>query len=135
MSSVILSLRQALINYYFGNKALTPPSNLYYGLFTTTPDGDGADGVEVTGTGYGRVEVVNNAANFPDASGAAVKSNGLTVSFPAAGGSWGTVTGVGIFSTSSGSTLLAWAAIAAPTVVTNDRTVYLNPEDFSITVT
>lgn len=46
--------------------------------------------VEVTGNGYARVTITNNATNFPAAS-AGAKSNGADFSFPEATGSWGTV--------------------------------------------
>lgn len=45
---------------------------------------------EVTGNGYSRVAITNNATNFPNAS-AGAKTSGADFSFPEATGSWGTV--------------------------------------------
>ena len=62
-------LSHELLDHVFGAATYTPPSSLWCALFTAAPDADGTGGTEVTGGSYARIEVVNNATNFPAASG------------------------------------------------------------------
>lgn len=64
----------------------TPPAILYCALFNVTPTSAGG-GTEVSGGGYARAALANNATSFPNASGG-TKSNGVSVTFPAATGAW-----------------------------------------------
>lgn len=100
-----------VMNALFGGAALTIASNLYVALFTAGPS-DAGGGTEVSGTDYARVGLTNNTTNFPTISGTdGTKTNGTIITFPTAGGSWGTVTHVGIFDAASGGNLIAWGAL------------------------
>ena len=66
------------------------PNTVYIALFTSQTS-DSGGGTEVDAPGYGRVAVPNNDANWPVAVNGQ-KTNGLTITFPEAGASWGTVT-------------------------------------------
>ncbi|HEY9648132.1 MAG TPA: hypothetical protein V6C88_17280 [Chroococcidiopsis sp.] len=116
------NLEAALLDHVFGNTAYTPPATFHVALFTTAPNTEtGASGVEVSGTGYTRAAVTNNTTNWPAASGGS-KSNGTQVNFPTPGsGGWGNVVAFGIYSASTGGTLLGSANLAiAKTINQND---------------
>lgn len=136
MSSYIsLAIRQALLDLYFGNQALTPPATLYWGLMTVKPTaGDGTGGTEVTGGAYARVSKTNNNTQWPATSSGGVKANGVRVDFPSASGSWGSVIAIALFTASSGGNPVAWADVTS-IGITNFRTAYVDAADFSLTIT
>lgn len=108
-------LENELLDHVLGAATYTPPVTIYCALYTAAPS-DAGGGTEVSGTGYARVAITNNATNFPAASGGS-KSNGTAVTFPTAGGSWGTVTYFGYFDASSGGNLLRYGALGTSKVV------------------
>lgn len=65
------------------------PATLYVALFNVAPT-DTTFGTEVSGTGYARVAMAQNATNWPAASAANGKRNGIDVVFPTATGNWTT---------------------------------------------
>lgn len=125
-------LENELLDHVFGNAAYSAPASLYIALFTAAPS-DAGGGTEVSGSGYDRVEVTNDATNFPAASGGA-KSNGQAIAFPMATGSWGTVTHFGIFDADSGGNLLAWGALDTSRAVANLDIVYFPAGELDITL-
>lgn len=112
---MILSRRQAVLDQLFGSTALTPPTDYYIGLSTTTPTDTGTNFTEPSGNAYARVQKTNNTTNWPAASAAdpTVKSNGNAITFATATGSWGTVTHAGWFTTLATATLVEWAALSS----------------------
>lgn len=111
-------LENKILDLIFGGQALTPPTNLYFGLFTVAPS-DAGGGTEVTGGSYARVSIANNLTNFPAASGGS-KSNAAAVTWPTAGASWGTVVAVGVFDAPTGGNLLYWTTITNKIVDSGD---------------
>ncbi len=109
-------LETLILNLIFRTQAATKPAAIYVGLFTATPSDTGG-GTEVTGGSYARVAVTQADAqwNAPTVGGLTDNVNDIT--FPAATGSWGTVTHVGIFDASTSGNLLMWAALTASKVV------------------
>ena len=97
-------LENKILDHVFRNTAYTPPSAVYLGRYTSAPS-DAGSGTEVSGGGYAR-----QAITFGAASGGAI-SNTAAVQFTASGGSYGTVTHVGVFDASSAGNMLAWKAI------------------------
>jgi len=97
-------LENKILDHVFRNTAYTPPTAVYLGLYTAAPS-DAGGGTEVSGGGYAR-----QAITFGAASGGAI-SNTAAVQFTASGGSYGTVTHVGVFDASSAGNMLAWKAI------------------------
>lgn len=65
------------------------PGTLYVALFNVQPT-DTTFGTEVTGSGYARVAMAQNATNWPAASAANGKRNGIDIVFPTATGNWTT---------------------------------------------
>lgn len=97
-------LENKILNHVFRNTSYTPPAAVYLGLYTAAPS-DAGGGTEVSGAGYAR-----QAITFGSASGGAI-ANTAAIQFTASGGSYGTVTHVGIFDASSAGNMLAWKAI------------------------
>lgn len=91
-----------------GTADFTSPANLYIGLFTAVSDGEAGTVTEVSGNDYART-----AVSFNTASGGSSTNNG-DVTFPAAnGGSWGTITHIGVYDASTAGNLLFYGALTA----------------------
>lgn len=108
------------------------PTDHEVSLWTTDP-GEDASGTEVTGNGYARVTGVT----FTIATNQG--SNTGAVNFPAAsGGSWGTVTHVGIHNTTGvtgvpANTLLYYGALASSKTVDDGDTVSFAASALTVT--
>jgi hypothetical protein len=107
-------LEQALINATLRNTTYTSPATVYVGLYTSDP-GEGNTGTEVSGTSYARQSVTFGSPSN------GVSTNSAAVEFPQAGGSWGTVSHIGILDASSSGNLLYYTALdASKTIATGD---------------
>jgi hypothetical protein len=113
-------LENKVLDLLLGGVSYTVPTTVYIALYTAAPT-DAGGGTEVSGGGYARVAVTNNATNFPAASGGS-KSNGTTITFPTATADWGTVVAVGIFDASTSGNLLFWANLTTSKTVQNGDT-------------
>lgn len=96
MSALSNAYENAVLNHLFDNTALTSPTTVYVGLFTSDPT-DAGSGTEVSGGSYARV-----AASFAAASGGSITTD-ADVSFTTATANWGTISHIGVFSSLSGS--------------------------------
>jgi hypothetical protein len=100
----------------YGAGSFTPPTTIYFALFTVMPTASGG-GTEVSGTAYARIAVTNNATNFP-ASSSATKRNGTLIDWGTAGSAWGTVVAVVAFDdATAGNMLDVWELASAVTVL------------------
>jgi hypothetical protein len=109
---------QAILDYYLGGGA---PATWYAALFSVTPS-DSAAGTELSGSGYARIALTNNATNFPAStivSNVATKVTGTTITFgPASGSNWAQAVAVGLYDASSGGYLAFWGPLGTPVTVT-----------------
>lgn len=84
----------------------------FIGLYTVMPADDGTGGTEVSGGSYARVAIASNdwSAAVQGAPSTKAGPSGAgthaTWAFPAPTGTWGLCIGFGIFSASSGGTML-----------------------------
>jgi hypothetical protein len=107
-------LENALINATLRNTAYTSPTTVYVALYTSDPT-DADTGTEVSGTSYARQAVTFGAPSN------GVTTNSAAVEFPQAGGSWGTVSYIGLRDASTSGNLLYHTALdAAKTIETGD---------------
>ena len=107
-------LETALINGTLRGTTYTAPSTVYLALYTSDPT-DADTGTEVSGTSYARQSIT-----FGSPSNGA-STNSAAIEFPQAGGSWGTVTHVGIRDASTAGNLLYHTALdASKTIATGD---------------
>jgi hypothetical protein len=107
-------LENALINATLRNTSYTSPSSSYLALYTSDPT-DADAGTEVSGTSYARQAITFGAPSN------GVSTNSAAIEFPQAGGSWGTVTHVGIRDASTAGNLLFHTPLdASKTIATGD---------------
>ena len=92
-------LENALINVTLRETSYTAPTTVYLALYTTDPT-DADTGTECSGTSYAR-----QAITFGAPSNGAT-TNSAAIEFPQAGGSWGTITHIGILDASTSGNLL-----------------------------
>lgn len=107
-----------LLDWMMTTGSATRPTAWYVGLFTAAPN-DAGGGTEVSGSGYAREAVTFAAAT----SGGGTTSNTGAVSFTASGGSWGTITHIGIFDASTAGNLLWHGALTASKTVADGDTL------------
>ncbi len=115
-------LADKILDHVVGGSTYTPPAQLFFALFNTTPADDGTGGTEVStgGTAYARAAVANNLTQFPAASGQS-KSNQNDVVYATATASWGTINGAGVYdAVTAGNLLYVNALVAAKTVDSGD---------------
>ena len=107
-------LENEILDHVLGTGAYTAPSTVYIGLSTGSL-GDDNSGTELSGSGYSR-----QSAAF-DAAAGGTTYNSAAIEFPAATGSWGTVSHFGIFdAASSGNLLIHGAFTSSKTIATGD---------------
>lgn len=128
---------QAVADHYLGGSALAAPdANTHVALFETNPNDAGAGATETAYTGYGRVNLTNNATNWPAATGGAptLKSNGVVITFGQNTGGSVTINGFGIFSLTTGGSLRLFGTISpGVTINTNDTPEFgIGDLDFQI---
>ena len=97
-------LENALINVTLRATSYTAPTTVYVALYTSDPT-DADTGTECSGTSYAR-----QAVTFGAPSNGAT-TNSAAVEFPQAGGSWGTITHIGIRDASTAGNLLYHTAL------------------------
>jgi hypothetical protein len=114
---------QDILEYWFAGTAL-PNSATHIGLFTTNPADDATGSVEVSGGAYAREAYTRNGTNWGSSAAGAPSSitSLVDVTFTEATASWGTVTGWGYFTASSGGTLLYFAALGTSKLIDNGDT-------------
>lgn len=132
MGSFADFLENELLDHVFGAAAYTAPVTLFIGL-STTPIADDGTGITEPGNGYARVAVTNNLANFP-AAVAGAKSNGASILFPPATGSWGTITDFFISDAAGAGNILASGLISAATPVSSGETIEFAAGDLDLTL-
>jgi len=107
-------LENALINGTLRATSYTAPTTVYVALYTSYPT-DADTGTEVSGTSYVRQSVTFGAPSN------GVTTNSAAVEFPQAGGSWGTVTYIGLRDASTAGNLLYHTALdTSKTIATGD---------------
>jgi hypothetical protein len=107
-------LENALINATLRNTSYTSPAAPYLALYTSDPT-DADAGTEVSGTSYARQAITFGAPSN------GVSTNSAAIEFPQAGGSWGTVTHIGIRDASTAGNLLFHTPLdASKTIATGD---------------
>ena len=101
-----------LLDFLMTAGTATRPTAWYVALYTSAPN-DGGGGTELSGDGYSRQSVTWAAAATPGGT----TSNSNAPSFTASGGSWGTITHLGIHDASSSGNLLWHGALTASKVI------------------
>jgi len=130
MSSFTDYTENLALTYLFTTGSATRPTAWYVGLFTAAPSDTGG-GTEVSGSAYARVVT----GTISGSGTATTFTNAAAIEFAAAsGGNWGTIGWAGIFTASTGGTLLAWAPLTTSKSI-NDGDIFRIPaSSLSITL-
>jgi len=118
-----------LLDWLMTNGTATRPTAWYVGLFTAAPS-DAGGGTEVSTGGYARQSVTFDAASSPGGT----TSNSGAVTFTASGGSYGTVTHIGIFDASTSGNLLWHGALTASKTVGDGDTLEFSAGNIDLTL-
>lgn len=120
-------LEAKLLNFVWGNTAMTVSGTLYVGLATASIN-DATTGITVVepptaNTAYARVAVTNNTTNFPNATGTSptTKNNGTAINFAQCTTNWGTCTDF-FFADTPGVTtgsILGWGTLTTPKTISS----------------
>lgn len=129
MSALSDYSEKLLIDWLMTNGSATRPTAWYVALYTAAPS-DSGGGTEVSGNGYAREAVTFDAGSSPGGT----TSNSGAVSFTAAGGSWGTITHIGIFDASTSGNLLWHGALTAPKTVGDGDTLEFAVGNIDLTI-
>jgi len=115
-------LKNKVLNHVLRNTSYSAPSSVWVGLY-------GSNSVELSGYGYGRVE----APSFNiSASGSAI--NSADIIYSQASGSWGTITGFGIYDASTDGNLLFTSPISNTRYVDINDTFFIQEGNMSVTL-
>lgn len=129
MSALSDYSEKLLLDWLMTTGSATRPTAWYVGLFTAAPS-DSGGGTEVSGSGYAREAVTFAAASTPGGT----TSNTGAVSFTASGGSWGTITHVGIFDADTSGNLLWHGGLTASKTVGDGDTIEFAIGNIDLTV-
>ena len=118
MANATNYLEDAVLDHVLGKGArdFTSPAALYVGLFTAVADPEAGTVTEVSGNGYVRSAVTLNTASGGDAT-----NSGDITWAAATGGSWGTITHLGVYdAATNGNLMLVGSLTASKTVDVGD---------------
>ncbi len=118
-----------LLDWMMTAGTATRPTSWFVALYTAAPN-DAGGGTEVAGNGYGRQAVAFEAATSPDGTTA----NTGAVSFTAAGGNWGSITHMAIFTAATGGNMLWHGALAAARTINDSDTLTFAPGAINLTL-
>jgi len=118
-----------LLDFLMTTGTATRPTNWYVALYTAAPN-DAGGGTEVSGFGYARQSATFDAASSPSGT----TSNNNDVVFTAVGGSWGTITHIGIFDAVTGGNLLWHGSIVVPKSVADGDTLQFSIGNIDLTL-
>ena len=126
MSALSDYLENEVLDHILGTGAYTMPTNVYVGLSTGSFNDDNS-GTELSGSGYTRKVITFNAAS------SATADNNAAVEFPAATGSWGTVSHFGLFDAETSGNLLVHGAFTTGKVIASGDILKIPAGDLDIT--
>lgn len=109
-------LLNALLDHVLNNNAFTSPTALYAALFSTLPAQDGSGGVELSGGGYARKEIVGGF----DAPANGATANSSVESHGTATADWAEAVGGGLFDAATLGNLLLMGNLGTPVTVFTD---------------
>jgi hypothetical protein len=118
-----------LLDWAMTTGSATRPTAWYVALYTAAPS-DSGGGTEVSTGGYTRQSVTFDAATSPGGT----TSNSGVVSFTASGANYGTVTHIGIFTASTGGSLLWHGALTASKTVNDGDTLEFSIGNIDLTI-
>ena len=126
MSAMSDYLENEILDHILGTGSYTMPTTVYIGLSTASMN-DNASGTEISGNNYARQSVA-----FSAASGGTTSNSG-NIEFPAATGSWGTVSHFGIWDASTAGNMLLHGAFTSSKTISTGDILRITAGDLDIT--
>jgi hypothetical protein len=114
------------LTYLLTASAATRPTAWYVALFTSDPT-DAGSGTECSGTNYARQSVAFTVSGD-------TASNDATITFPAAGSNWGTITHVGVYTALTSGNLLFHGAVTTSKSIDTGDTFQISSGNLDITL-
>jgi hypothetical protein len=114
------------LEWLFTTTAVTRPTAWYLALYTVAPTDTGG-GTECSGTSYAR-------QSFTMSVSGNLATNTGNVEFPTAGGSWGTLVAVGVFTAVTGGTLIAYGDLTTSKAIDTGDVFRIPTGDLDITL-
>jgi hypothetical protein len=130
MSALSDYSEKLLLDYLMTAETVTRPTQWYIGLSSTASSDTGTTITEPVGNGYARESVAFAAATSP----AGTTENQNPVSFTAAGGNWGTLTHIGIYTAATGGNLLWHGPLQVERIVNDGDTLTFAIGNISISL-
>ena len=115
-----------VLDYLFTTGTVTRPTAWYLALHTSNPAEDDS-GTEVSTGGYARQSVTFTTSGD-------TASNSAAIEFPTATANYGTVSHVGVYTASSGGTLIAYAALSSSKAIETGDVFRVPAGDLDITL-
>ena len=109
MSNFSNHLEEKVLQHFFGGSIQAAPSDLYVALYVSDPT-ESDTGTEVNGANYARQKIAFGTVGQSGTK--SVVNNTGVITFPQAGGSWGTITHFAIRDAETGGNLLVYAPLS-----------------------
>lgn len=137
MSQASDYLEDALLDHVLRNTALTSPTNVYVGLFTSDPStGSTNENLEagtltneISGFDYAR-----KAVTFGAASGGSITNNANVTFDPANGGDWGTITHIAILDALTTGNVLFYGTLQTAKDIQDGDTFQVTTGNLTVTL-
>jgi hypothetical protein len=137
MSQASDYLENALLDHVLSNTAMTSPTTVYVGLFTSDPSTGSTDenleaGTltdEVSGNGYARKSV-----SFGAASGGSATTDANVTFDPASGGDWGEITHIAIIDALTTGNVLFYGTLTTAKTIQDGDTFQITSGNLTVTL-
>lgn len=114
------------LEWLFTTTSVTRPTAWYLALYTVAPTDTGG-GTECSGTSYAR-------QSFTMSVSGNLATNTANIEYPTAGGTWGTLVAVGVFTAVTGGTLIAYGDLTTSKAIDTGDVFRIPTGDLDITL-
>lgn len=127
-------LENAILDHILGGVIWTPPSIIYVALSSATYNeaASGSAFSEITGAGATRVAVSNDTTAWPSSGTTSQKTNGVTITFPAATNTWPEALSFYLLDSLSGGNILYGGDLLTPRTLQPGDTASFGPGSLTI---
>ena len=133
------NLKQKIVNMVTGRLNSVSISQVFVGLSTTTPSGDGTNITEPSDTAYKRVMLGNSGQSLTQKMSAATdatpsSANTEPILFDKATSSWGTITHVVFYDAQTSGNFLGYAALNSSVSVSSGNVARIAIGDLTVSI-
>lgn len=119
-----------ILDHLFGKGSYTPPT-IYVALSTADPTDDASGIAEPSGNSYARVQTSGSDWNT---SSSGTIDNANNIDFPAATGSWGTLTHFALYDAATNGNMLAHGTLSASQAITINQIARFAAGELDVTL-